>query len=671
MARPPFRLYEGGSAPRPAAPPLLPGVDVSSGGSAIGRALGSIGQGFERVADVNVDIQRIEHARAQDDARVQVAQRMAEARREAADLRRQAQESAPDGWRGLTESVAQGWSQLRQRYEGDPSISTPEARQFMSEALSLYEPELLDGAAGDETTARRQWRADGIHQSTDTLSGIINSDPSQYEQIRQQQLELIRGVTDTTDDQRRGFEAYAEEQFALSAVSGLVERDPRAALRALQDPNATGPYAHLTGPQRDAYASRAQSEINRQRSEARAAQSQFTASLRDTLQGQRDLLRQGVMPTDPVDPELVSRYLGPDVAQAYMGDMAGVAAQRALAPMSMGQVAQLASGAQSPENSDLQNMGVAIVSEQANRSLTQRQEDPGGFALRHGLMRTPQEGLVAVIQGAAHSGDWSAVQQAFQNRATDAVDLRRRGVLPRVAPLSSGEASALGQWLQQLPAQARLAFFSQAAASMNGEAYRAMMVQLIPDGGDVTAYAGFRFADNPTVARRLLRGAELLGATSQAQGADRQRTPTISMPSDDWLRERWEAQVGDAYRGMPNAAAPAFEAYRAYYAAASEEAGDLNAGTEHGNRERAAQAAGAASGGLITWAGRRTVMPPGMRASEWEGAVRQGLRQWEFLREADPRDYALTAIGGGRYLVDGLRNPATGRPVEIHVARER
>jgi len=657
---PAFRLYEQQTAPRAQPAPQERALDVASGGVSIANSLLRAGNVAGEMAQMQVEEARVDYERRQDDARVLVARSMAQVRREANELRRTTLENAEDGWRGVTDSMAQGFASIRERALG--AAQTPEAMEFMSTALDMFEPEMLDNAAEAEQGARAAWQVDTFNEATDTISGVINADPNQWDASLAQQLDVLSGVRGISADQRRGLEARTREQFALSAVSGIVEQDPRLALQLLRDPEVEGPFAELTGVQRDAFANRAQAELNRRNAEARAAQAQFTASLRDTINAQNQLLQRGIMPGSPVDPEVIARTLGPDVAQNYIANLASASAARGMADMPIGAVAQIAAGAPSAENSDIGNLVTVEARQAAERSLTARREDPGGYALQNGLMR--HSDLMAQLGQAVQSGDWESFQGVLRDRGADALDLRDRGVVQRVAPLSTPEAQALGAWLNQQPAQVRLGFFSQAAAGMDRDAYRAMMAQIAPSSGDVVAYAGYRFPENPDLGRRLMRGVEILEGRD-AQGE--RTTPSVDMPAESWLRQRWETTVGRAYSALgPEAQQSAYNAFRASYAARSLEEGDTSA---EQSAARARLAIGDATGGVITWNGRETLMPPGMRRRDFEASVAQGFQQWSFLQNEDPGEYDLVAIGGGRYRVDGVRNPVTGRPVEIQVRR--
>ncbi|MGE0830697.1 MAG: hypothetical protein AB7O04_15275, partial [Hyphomonadaceae bacterium] len=173
-----------------------------------------------------------------------------------------------------------------------------------------------------------------------------------------------------------------------------------------------------------------------------------------------------------------------------------------------------------------------------------------------------------------------------------------------------------------------------------------------------------------TIARTLLRGQEVLHGG--APGQDGRRTAIIDMPAENELRRVWTERVGSAYEGSPAAQEQAYQAFRAYYAGLAEAAGDASGAI---NGDNARRAVAVATGGVAPWNGRNTLLPWGMTVSEFERGVRDGFNRWSFLRQEDPRDYELRALGGGRYQVlegdQPLRNPVSGAPVEIEVRRSR
>ncbi|HVK81983.1 MAG TPA: hypothetical protein VM915_15385, partial [Verrucomicrobiae bacterium] len=410
-----------------AGPGLAPGLQ------AVARGLGDVVQG-ER------EVERLRIAREEDDARVYAAQAVAQARARASEIRRTAFAEAPDGWRGATSRIATDWGQARDEIiQAGP---TPTAQRFLEQALNEFQPLMLEEAAATEQTARQGWRTDTLRSAADTASSVLAADPSQYDRVRDENLAILSTLSDIDADQRRDLIAYTEEQFAVSAMSGMVERDPRAALNMLRDPEAGGPASRLSGPQRISLENRAQSEINRRNAEAREARNQYTASLRDTVNAQNQLLSRGITPSAPLNVQEVASLLGPDVAQNYLANLAGASAQQEMAGLPSAMVAQVAAGSVTGEGSDIDRLLTVEARNAATRVLEQRREDPGGYALQNGLMRggdlmTTLAGVYSAPGGVAN---WPALESMLSARGSDAVALRQRGVVGEVRPLSRDEA---------------------------------------------------------------------------------------------------------------------------------------------------------------------------------------------------------------------------------------
>lgn len=674
---PALRLYEAGSAPRPTIAPDARVQDVSSGTSSIAQSLARAGAAVQQYADTRVDIERLAAQRRDEEDRADVARRVAQVRSEATNLRQTILDEAPDGWRDATTTYAQRFAELSSTHLGDTSL-TPGARVLLQDQLHILQYDQLDRMTEQERAARDNWQVDTWRSSIDTNASSIVADHRTYDAARLDTLEQLAGITDA--NQRRDLTEYAEQSYAMAAVGAMVEDDPRATLRALQDPESDSPFARLNGQQRLGYIHQAQAEINRQRSEANAARAQSVAMLRDTVNAQNQLLQRGIMPSQPLDPQSIATVLGPDVAQNYLANLAGASATQGMSDMPLSVVAQVAAGAPSPDQGDIGNLMTVEARNSAQAMIRERTTDPGGYALSHNLL--PHPDLLPTISQAIQSGNWQEAGVALRQRSVAAVDLRNRGVVSQIAPLSTPEAQALAQGLAGLPTQARIQFYASLSQNMDHEAYTAIMGQISNDA-PVAAFAGFlwnnpagRAQDSRGAAQRLLRGADLLhGREADGTGTG---SPLVRMPSEAELRERWRATVGRAYDHLQGSARPgepgpeenAFEVYRAYYAALSEGATDTGSSID---RDRAQRAATLASGGVTQWgpSNRETLMPWGMTRSQFEAGVQAGFERIG-RRGANPRDYELRSVGGGRYQVYVGNQPArntTGGNLFITVAR--
>jgi hypothetical protein len=178
-------------------------------------------------------------------------------------------------------------------------------------------------------------------------------------------------------------------------------------------------------------------------------------------------------------------------------------------------------------------------------------------------------------------------------------------------------------------------------------------------------------------------GEDLLNPTKEAAG--KAGKGGFPMPTESMMRQAWVSSVGDAYRGYPDAESAAYQAYKAYYAAAAAQRGltDPLAGPDE---TIASAAITAATGGVARWRtdwfGNDTpsasvVLPYGMPEDQFVDRV---AAEWN-RRRAD-LGYANTDVGdiglyntgaNGEYMVmsgqSWLPGP-DGQPVIIKIGAD-
>jgi len=671
MARQPtpgLRLYEAGSAPRPTIAPDARVQDVSSGTSSIAQSLARAGAAVQQYSDTQVDIERLAAQRREDDARIDVTRRMAEFRRGANERRRKVFEEAPDGWRGATDAFSQSYSQYRDESLADPTL-TPEARAMLEDQLFVFEQSALDTVAGQQEEARLEWQVDATSSALDAGGSVLVTDPDQYEEVRQDAIETLGSITDA--NRRRDATSAMEESYARYAVGGLIQRDPRGTLQALNNPESEGAYSRLSPAARAQAIGQAESEIERRAARWRAQVSQQVATA-------ERMFEIGVPYPDAVSVETVSSALGPDRALAYEAAREMSAQFGTISTLTAPQLNAIVS-----DTTPRTNMRDAVLHEARRRAaaatLEQRQEDPMQYQIRHGLTQP------ADLVEAMNQQDWGLVNGILQSRAASAqTNGQRLGVAP--LPLTQFEASVLGPQIRAMTAENQGRFMRSAAAWMgpNSSAYRALNAQLFPDS-PATAYAGYLSGvggeSGARDAQLILRGSAALGGrSSDGEGDGASRSRLLNMPQEDDLRRAWNNYVGDAYAsidgngsGLRQAEAQSYETFRAAYA------GLIEQNPQQGdavNRALAIRAAQIASGGVVVWNGRNTLTPPNMSATEFQSAVRDGFSRYQQLQGQNPRNYNLmpreVTERGVRYGVfDGetpVRTPS-GVPLEIEVRR--
>jgi hypothetical protein len=309
----------------------------------------------------------------------------------------------------------------------------------------------------------------------------------------------------------------------------------------------------------------------------------------------------------------------------------------------------------------------------AARILDARAKDPMQFAVRHGMAQ--DGGLLDAVQ----SGNWDEFNAALRSRGAAAQQNAARWGSPS-NPLTMFEAQTLSSQLQRLPSQSRAAFFQRAGQSLgvNSPAYRSFLGKVAQDN-PVTAYAGYAYSmqsggapigngntrlTGERAGRLIFRGEELLRGSDPGDGP-KPKQP-VSLPPEDQLRASWDRNTRGAY-ATPESSAGAYQAYRAAYAALSEEAGDVAGSSVPTDRSRMAIAA--ATGGIADINGRPVTLPF-MSRENFLNVARRSLG-------ADVGGYAFDdlefqAAGSDRYRVLGpggvpvIRN---GRPVELTITR--
>jgi hypothetical protein len=672
---PAFRLYEGGSAPRPA---IAPGADVqniSGGANSIAQSLSRAGAAVQQYQETDLRIEQLAQERRNDDARIDVARRMAEFRRETNATRLEVLNAAPEGWRGVTDTFGQRFQELQTRHLSDESL-TPEARALYEDQIAVFAPSAFDAVAGDERNARGEWEVDAVRAGVNAAANDLLTHPEQFPEVLETMRETV-GAQSDANARRDGME-YAQETLARFAVAGLIQQDPRAALNALRDPEDGTPYAMLSPEARAQGMDNAEGEIARRAARWRAQVSQQVAAA-------ERMYALGLPTENDPSIETVRSALGPERALAYEAAREMSMQHGTVSRMAMPELDALIA-----DTNPRTNERDAVIHEARRRAAVEireeLQDNPMQFQVRNGL--TPP----ATIIEAVNQQDWGLVNGILQSRAASAqTNGERLGVRP--LPLTAFEAGVLGPQIRAMTAENRGRFLRNAAAWMGRDspAFSALNAQLFPDS-PATAYAGYltgvggeRGAQDADL---IHSGVDLLGGRSSgdSEGGGSSRSRLIDMPENDDLVREWRNYVGDAYagfgpegarrQGLRQAEAQSYGTYVAAYAgliARNPQSSDTV------NPDLARRAAQIASGGVVVWGGgRETLMPPGMTPRQFQQSVNEGFARFQQFQGQNPRDYNLMPYGvtadgrGFRYGVldgdDPVRSPS-GRSVEIEVRR--
>lgn len=185
-------------------------------------------------------------------------------------------ENAPPGAKGFTEAFMKGYDDdLTARIKAAPSDQAKMALQ--DRGLSIRNA-LHANALTFERDAGKQQRQENVATSVSKLSNIAIGSPELYGDLKKQVEDTVNAYkADMTAQEFAKVHEAAQRTLATSAISGLVEKDPAGALKAL----GTGEFDDLIQPgDKLRLTASANAEIRRRDAEARQADREARADAR-------------------------------------------------------------------------------------------------------------------------------------------------------------------------------------------------------------------------------------------------------------------------------------------------------------------------------------------------------------------------------------------------------
>lgn len=304
-----------------------------------------------------------------------------------------------------------------------------------------------------------------------------------------------------------------------------------------------------------------------------------------------------------------------------------------------------------------------------------RDKDPMTYAQVHGI--TPNQPL-----------DFSspqALQGQLQNRAQASVELHNKYGAP-LKVMTDNEAKAFTAKLDEMPINNQLGYLKTLRDSSDPQIYQAALQQIRPDS-PVTAMAGMYlgidrqmttdthwFKSNDAVspeyvAQNLLEGEALLNptkATKKENGIGKMfPMPPDGTPNQPGLRAAFNDYVGDSFRGQPQAADQAYQAYRSFYAAEAAKKGDYSGALDSDIAQKSVKSV---IGAVIESGKNKVVAPWGMDETSFndEAKIRYDDLKKLYSLPSDYSDVSLESTGetgtyraqvGNGYLVDDKHKP--------------
>ncbi|MDB6107832.1 MAG: hypothetical protein JWO52_7831 [Gammaproteobacteria bacterium] len=308
-----------------------------------------------------------------------------------------------------------------------------------------------------------------------------------------------------------------------------------------------------------------------------------------------------------------------------------------------------------------------IKARAAERSISSRAADPAQFVQNKGSWNR------------LDPNNPQGMMTELQSRARTQSEVSQQLGLP-VPLLSKAEAHGLGQVMADGSSREQVGLLSALRSTLPSErAYQGIVNQIAP-ASPVTAVVGDmverplsrdtpswynpQYAPSPIVGERILRGERLLSGKGEGKaGTESDTTGTsksgFALPSDADLQPAFNKALGESanlFQGRAQTAETYYKAFKDYYAAAAEQAGNTTGKFNKGIAQEAAQAV---LGHTTEYGTSSLIVPRGMPPEQFEGhmdrAVNDALttagygdREKELLKGYGVRELGTT-VGTGRY----------------------
>lgn len=234
-----------------------------------GRDVAAQQDGFNSVARGLSDVATNADRAADEQANIYAAKAISDAKSQWTRAALERQESAEGDAAGFSQSLGSDFK----RYADEAiDAAPPRAKAKMRMAFNDYENQLRTNGMAFEATKRVAYRGDLLGATIEQNRNTLLTDPAQFEDLLADTLDAIDGMG-LPEDKARAFEDAAREGMAKSAMSALIESDPKGAFDALNsgdwdgflDPEDKGRLLSVAKAKADAvFVSERSQEINDQ-----------------------------------------------------------------------------------------------------------------------------------------------------------------------------------------------------------------------------------------------------------------------------------------------------------------------------------------------------------------------------------------------------------------------
>jgi hypothetical protein len=435
---------------------------------------------FQALAPAVEKFEQAQERRREERAAVAANQEEMDARSYWMTQLQERKKNAPAGAEGFTEQALKDYdADLNERIA---RAQTPTSKAWLRQRLAQARLGVQQDAMAFEAQSLGDLKIDGLNRGRDAARTAAQFRPSDFEQILEGQL-TATAASGLPDQQR--LERAAEDRAAIAeaAVSGLVSRDPRRALKELENETSEVPSVQaLTFEARQRQRNAAEAEIRRLEAERKARDTEAKQAMTEHFRDMYVAAQQGLSVEPPAKGLLVALYGEREGLQRYQtGQKLAVLSQdvakanqltsdeliQSLATYKPQQVEGAA------EQAQMQQAYAASV----NGILDRRVKDPAGYLLQ--TSTAAQRAWEAMAADPEQASSYVAIVRAEKERLG----------IPGQALLPDSYVSAVADEIAGLPAE-RMADRLEQESQRWGTAWATVYGQLAAELPDTAAVIG-------------------------------------------------------------------------------------------------------------------------------------------------------------------------------------
>ncbi|MES1993188.1 MAG: hypothetical protein V4457_06185 [Pseudomonadota bacterium] len=659
-----------------------------------GSGLEALGRGIGAAGEAGTEGQLLAIKKQNEDAIADANDQLQQTRSEWIQRLTERKQSADPGAPDFTPSLLKDFdADAAQRLA---TAGTPTAKRYLQQRLADVRVGLYQDAVGFESQEATKHRLDQLTNAQGNAESAAEFHPENFSKLWGEQATAI-DASGIDPAQRDTVSTASRYGLADAAVRGMIRRDPRGALKALNNEKSTDPALQaLKFDDRERLRAQATIEVHRLDEQARIAQEKREADGERAVNEYYRQIATGVPATGVMQSAWQRRVNGttsaPEFRQLLDGEQT---VQTVLRRPPADQIAYVqqegarleAGGGDMKDIAFYTRLKTAV--EKNVQTLTQS-------PLLYNAQRTGVDTAPIDLNNLSTPEGTQTIAAQIQERATTIAAMQKRfGSMVQNKPLLPQEASTLASLIDKgTPAQTAGLFGTLRNAAGSDETYRALIQQVAPDS-PVKALAGLLaakqrdltlqrhwigsdvVASSPDVARTLLEGDSLLNPGKDAKGQDGKPKASLYLPTDNTLQADFQDQVGTAFADRPGAAQIAFQAVQSYYVGKASQTGRLAANNKDIDSKILKEAITATLGTVVDYNGKGEVLAPwGMDSATFQTAVQNSYDQAVKSGQIKPLEVGqlgqlgLRNAGDGTYYVTAGRKyvaDSRGRPVVLNV----